>query len=81
MRKYFSIILVAAAVAISLTFWANMVALVAWSMVFLTGALHGSGLTFIPALSFWESAVASLAVLSLMAFLLRAVRRGRRRGR
>lgn len=72
---------VAVTAVISLAFWAIMISAIAWSIVFLTGALHGSGLTFVPALSFWQSAVASLAVLSLMAFLLRAARRGRRRGR
>ena len=79
MRKFFSFVLVAAVVAISMAFWAIFIALIAWSVVFLTGALHGSGLTVVPALSFWESMAISLTLLSLVALLLRAVRRNNRR--
>ena len=82
MRKRLSFVMLAATVAISMAFWANMVALIAWALVFLTGSLHGSGLTAVPALSFWESMVTSLAVLSLIAFLLRVGRvDGEKKGR
>lgn len=81
MRRYFYFLLVAAVVAINLVFWANMVAMVAWSVVFLTGALHGSGLAPIPALSFWQSMGVVVVTLSLLTFLLRAGRNNRGRGR
>lgn len=81
MRKFFSFMLVAAAVVINLVFWANMVALVAWSVVFLTRSLHSSGLVTIPALSFWQSMGVVFAILSLLTFLLRAGRNNRREGR
>lgn len=82
MRRYFYFLLVAAAVATSMVFWAIFIALVAWALVFLTGALHGSGLAPIPALSFWQSMGVVFVMLSLLAIPLRAVRRGRRsRGR
>ena len=82
MRKYSSLMLVAAALAISVMFWAIFIVLVAWALVFLTGSLHDSGLTAVPALSFWESMVTSLAVLSLIAFLLRVGRvDGEKKGR
>lgn len=78
MRKYFSFLLVAAAVVISMVFWATMISMVAWSVVFLTGALHGFGLAPVPALSFWQSMGVVFVMLSLLTFLLRA---GRNNGR
>lgn len=73
MRKCSSFLLVAAVVAIGVAFWAIIVALIAWGIVFLTGALHGSGLASIPALSFWQS-VELLALIYLLAIPLRAGR-------
>ena len=80
MEKCFSFLLIAAVVAISLAFWAIFIALIAWSVVFLTGALHSSGLTQIPALSFWQS-VGVLLLISLLSFPLRAGRSNREGGR
>ena len=71
MRKLFSFVMLAVTVAISMAFWATMISMVALSVVFVTGSLHGSGLTRIPALSFWQSMAISLALLALLAFLLR----------
>ena len=48
-------------------------AAIAWSLVFLTGALHSSGLTQIPALSFWQS-VGVLLLVFLLSIPLRAGR-------
>ena len=79
MRKLFSFVMLAVTVAISMAFWATMISMVALSVVFVTGSLHGSGLTRIPALSFWQSMAISLTLLSLVALLLRAVRRNNRR--
>ena len=55
---------VAVVAAISLMFWAIMLALVSWSVVFLTGALHNLFST--PALSFWQSVGVLLALLCLI---------------
>ena len=81
MRDRFSfVILVAAAVAIGLAFWAIIITLIAWGVVFLTGALHSSGLTSIPALSFWQS-VGVLFLIALLTAPLRTGRSNRKGGR
>lgn len=72
MRKSSFVVMLAEAVA-SMTLWAVMTSLTAWVIVFLTGALHSSDLTQIPALSFWQS-VGIVTLLSLLAFSLRAGR-------
>ena len=54
--RWFSFIMpVVTAVIIGAVFWVIMISMIAWSLVFLTGALHNSGLTDVPALSFWQS--------------------------
>ena len=68
MKKCLSFLLVAATVAISLAFCVIMISMISWSLVFLTGALHGFGLAPIPALSFWQSVVAVI-LLSPLALL------------
>ena len=68
-------IAVVVSVAAGAYFWTTMIALIAWSLVFLTGALHGFGLTCIPALSFLQS-VGVVIALSLLISLLRAGRSG-----
>ena len=73
MRKSSFVIMLAATVAISIAFWAICIALIAWGVVFLTGALHSSGLTSIPALSFLQS-VGVLFLISLLSVPLRAGR-------
>ena len=80
MRKSSFVVMLAATVAISMAFWAIMISLVAWAIVFLTGALHSSGLTSIPALSFWQS-VGIVTLLYLLTFPLRAGRSNREGGR
>ena len=79
MRKSSFVVMLAAAVA-SMTLWVIMTSLTAWAIVFITGALHSSGLTQIPALSFWQS-VGIVTLLSLLAFSLRAGRNNGRRDR
>ena len=72
MRDRFSFIVpVVTVVAISVVFYAIMISMIAWGVVFLTGALHSSGLASIPALSFWQS-VGVLALIYLLAIPLRA---------
>ena len=72
MRYRFSFdVSMAAVVAISVAFYAIMISMIAWGIVFLTGALHSSGLASIPALSFWQS-VGVLALIYLLAIPLRA---------
>ena len=72
MRYRFSFdVSMAAVVAISVAFYAIMISMIAWGVVFLTGALHSSGLASIPALSFWQS-VGVLALIYLLAIPLRA---------
>jgi hypothetical protein len=74
MRDRFSFIVpVVTVVAISVAFWVVMTSAIAWSLVFLTGALHSSGLTQIPALSFWQS-VGVLLLVFLLSIPLRAGR-------
>ena len=74
MRYRFSFdVSMAAVVAISVAFYAIMISMIAWGIVFLTGALHSSGLASIPALSFWQS-VELLALICLLAIPLRAGR-------
>ena len=73
MRKTSFVVMLAATVAISIAFWAIMISVIAWGVVFLTGDLHSSGLTSIPALSFWQS-VELLALICLLAIPLRAGR-------
>ena len=68
MRKTSFVVMLAATVAISIAFWAIMISVIAWGVVFLTGALHGFGLAPIPALSFWQSVVAVI-LLSPLALL------------
>ena len=68
MRKCLSFLLVATAVAGGITIWAIIFSLVAWAIVFLTGALHNSGLDWIPSLPFWQSVV----VFSFIIYLLQA---------
>lgn len=65
--------MLAATVAISIAFWAIIIALIAWGVSFLTGDLHSSGITSIPALSFWQS-VELLILIYLLAIPLRAGR-------
>ena len=66
MRDRFSFIVpVVTVVAISVAFWVVMTSAIAWSLVFLTGALRSSGLTQIPALSFWQSVGVLLLVFLL----------------
>lgn len=64
MKKCLSFLLVAATVATSVAFCAIMISMISWSLVFLTGALHGFGIAPIPALSFWQS-FGILATVSL----------------
>ena len=71
MRKTSFVVMLAATVAISMTFWAICIALITWSVSFLTGALHNSGLYQIPALSFWQS-LGVLTLIYLLAIPLRA---------
>ena len=77
MKKGSFVVLIAATMVISLVFWAVFTSLIAWGVVLLTGALHGSGLTQIPALSFWQS-VGVIVLLSLLTVPLRAGRRSDR---
>ncbi len=64
MRRIFSIMLMVIVMTINIIFWATMLALVSWSVVFLTGALHNLFST--PALSFWQSVGVLLALLCLI---------------
>mgnify|MGYP000876064720 CR=1 FL=1 len=73
MRKFSFFLLVAATTAISLAFWAIIIALIAWGVSFLTGDLHSSGITSVPALSFWQS-VKLIILIYLLAIPLRAGR-------
>ena len=73
MRKTSFVVMLAATVAISIAFWAICIALIAWGVSFLTGDLHSSGITSVPALSFWQS-VELLALIYLLAIPLRAGR-------
>ena len=73
MRKTSFVVMLAATVAISIVFWAIMISVIAWGVVFLTGDLHSSGLTSIPALSFWQS-VKVLILISLLSVPLWAGR-------
>lgn len=73
MRKTSFVVMLAATVAISIAFWAIIIALIAWGVSFLTGDLHSSGITSIPALSFWQS-VELLILIYLLAIPLRAGR-------
>jgi len=79
MRKFFSFMLVVAAVTISIKFWAIMIKMLAWAIVFLTGSLHSSDLTAVPALSFRQS-VGIVTLLSLLALSLQAGRNNSNRG-
>ena len=73
MRKTSFVVMLEATVAISIAFWAIIIALIAWGVSFLTGDLHSSGITSIPALSFWQS-VELLILIYLLAIPLRAGR-------
>ena len=75
MRDRFSFIVpVVTVVAISVAFWVVMTSAIAWSLVFLTGALHSSGQEYqTPALSFWQS-VGVLLLVFLLSIPLRAGR-------
>ena len=74
MKDRFSFVVpVVTAAVISVAFWMVMTSIIAWSLVFLTGALNSSGLTQIPALSFWQS-VGVLLLVFLLSVPLRAGR-------
>ena len=77
MRRIFSIMLMVIVMTINIIFWATMLALVSWSVVFLTGALHNLFST--PALSFWQSVGVLLALLCLISS--RCERGGQRKAR
>lgn len=56
MKKIFSIMLMAITMTINIIFWVTMLALIAWGLVFLTGAIHTlTNAPALPALSFWQS--------------------------
>lgn len=78
MRKP-SFVMLAATVAISIAFCAIMISLIAWSIVFLTGALHSFGVTQVPALSFWQS-FGLLSTIFTLAILLKAWRSNKKGG-
>lgn len=80
MRNEEPLIVVVMAAGIVMVFWAILITLISWAVVFLTGALHGSGLTQIPALSFWQS-FGILTLIYLLTFPLRAGRRSGSNGR
>ncbi len=69
MRRIFSIAAVAAAIAVSAIFWAIMIALVSWSVVFLTRGLNT--LVHTTALSFWQSVELLVFLCCLMIIPLR----------
>ena len=70
MRYRFSFDMPVAAVV---AFWVIIFILSAWGVAFATGALHSSGFTFIPTLSFRQSA-GVLALIFLLCVQLRARR-------
>ena len=65
--------LVAAAAVVNAGIRVIIIALTALGVVFITGDLHSSGLTQIPALSFWQS----VEVLLLVYLLSAPLRAGR----
>ena len=80
MKKCLPFLPVATAVAISIAFCAIMISLIAWSIVFLTGALHSFGVIQVPALSFWHS-FGLLFTIFTLAILLQAWRSNKKGGR
>ena len=80
MRKPSFVVMLAATVASSIAFCAIMISLIAWSIVFLTGALHSFGVIQVPALSFWHS-FGLLFTIFTLAILLQAWRSNKKGGR
>lgn len=58
---------------IALTLWAGSVSFVSWILMLLFGALHDSGIEYVPRLSFWQ-AVGFWLIVSTIAIPFRGGR-------